>query len=79
MDSRTYYVPDLPAAADRIRAAGGPLIDLTKPAGQARADGVTVSWVIEGQQVTLTLVSKPWIIPASTIWAHAAEVLTPHA
>lgn len=73
--TRVCTIPtDRSAIAARIKAAGGPLIDITQPTGQASGDGVTIGWCISGPVVTITLISKPWIIPVSTIWEHVDSI-----
>ncbi|WP_297846269.1 hypothetical protein [Pseudomonas sp.] len=70
-DSKTYPLTDPAALAAKVKAEGGPALDPTRPTGQASADGVTMGWSIADGSITLTIIKKPWIIPASTIWSHA--------
>lgn len=72
--SRTYPLPSPAAAAAKIAAEGGPQIDPTQPTGKETADGITMSWEIAGGYITLTVDSKPWLIPYSVIWSHADAI-----
>ena len=68
--SKTYPLTDPAALAAKVEAAGGPQLDPTQPTGQASADGVTVAWSVSNGQITVTILSKPWIVPWGTIWGH---------
>jgi hypothetical protein len=71
-DSKTYPLPHPEQVAAKIKAAGGPAIDLSKPSGEASADGITLAWTMQPDAyVQVTIVKKPFYIPASTIWSHA--------
>jgi hypothetical protein len=72
--SKTYPLPDPAAIALKVKAAGGPAIDPTQPTGEASADGVTASWSVSGGQVTITILSKPWIVSWGTLWAHVDAI-----
>ena len=76
IQSKTYPIPDPTAVAAKVLAAGGPKIDPTQPAGEARAEGVTIGWSIANSQITVTVLSKPWIIPWGTIWSHVDALFT---
>jgi hypothetical protein len=83
--ARTYTVSDPADLAAQVKAAGGPAIDATQPTGQASADGVTIGWSIKDgitpgwggciDQITITIIRKPWIVPYSAIWSHVDSVL----
>jgi hypothetical protein len=73
--ARTYPFSDPAAVAAKVKAAGGPAIDPTQPKGQAFADGVTVGWSVSNGQILIIIISKPWIVPYSTIWNHIDAVL----
>lgn len=43
---------------------------LTGTSGQAETHGVTMSYSYDGTaNLSVTIVSKPWYIPASTVWS----------
>lgn len=71
MSSKTYPIPNPAAVAEKIKAAGGPQLDITKPTGEASGDGVTLSWNISDGYVTVSIVKKPFYVPESTVWSHA--------
>jgi hypothetical protein len=73
--ARTYPLSDPAAVAAKVKAAGGPAIDPTQPTGRASADGVTIGWSISKGQILITIISKPWIAPYSSIWSHIDSVL----
>jgi hypothetical protein len=73
--ARTYPISDSVAIAAKVKAAGGPAIDPAQPTGQTSADGVTIGWSIENGQILITIISKPWIVPYSTIWSHIDTIL----
>lgn len=77
--SKTYSLTDPASIAAKIKAAGGPVIDPTQPTGEASAEGVTLGWLIAGeipnQTITVTILSKPWIVPYNTVWTHIDSVL----
>jgi hypothetical protein len=75
--SKSYQVTDLTSLAAKVKSLGGPAIDPTQPTGEATADGVHLSWAISpalspvvGDVITVTIISKPWVVPYSTIWSH---------
>ena len=68
--SKVYPLPDPAALADKVAAAGGPQVDVTKPTGEASADGVTIGWNIAGAEITVAIISKPFYISLGTIWSH---------
>ena len=74
-ETRYYCIPDPAAIAAKVKAAGGPCIDLTQPSGRATADGVTLSWTLGAGQVAVEIVSKPWIATYGAIWSHVESVL----
>lgn len=73
--AKTYPLVDPAAIVARVKAAGGPAIDPTQIAGQASADGVTLSWSVSQGQVLITILRKPWMIAYSAIWSHVDAVL----
>ena len=66
---------DPAAITAKVKAAGGPVIDPTKATGRAVADGVTIEWSIQEGEIVITILSKPWIAPYSSIWSHIDSVL----
>lgn len=72
--ARSYPIPDPAAIAAKVKAAGGPAIDPTQATGQASADDVTIGWNIVAGQITITIVSKPWVVPYSAVWSHIDAV-----
>jgi hypothetical protein len=70
--SRVYPTPDPAELAAKIKAAGGPPMDFTQPTGQASDSTplgeVTLGWIINGPSVTVTILKKPWTVPAGTVW-----------
>ena len=68
--SKVYPLPDPAAIASKVVAAGGPQVDVTKPTGEASADGVTIGWNIAGGEITVAIISKPFYISLGTIWSH---------
>jgi hypothetical protein len=73
--ARTYALSDPAAIASKVKAVGGPAIDPTQSKGEASADGVTIGWNLSNGQILITIISKPWIVPYSTIWSHIETVL----
>jgi len=67
--SKTYPLPDPAAIALKVKAAGGPAIDPTQPTGEASGDGVVASWSVSGNQVTISILSKPWALPWGLLWS----------
>jgi hypothetical protein len=68
--SKTYPLPDPTAIAAKVVAAGGPQVDVTKPTGEASADGVTIGWSIADGHITVSVLSKPFYMPLGSIWTH---------
>ncbi len=68
--AKTYAITDAAVVAAKIRAAGGPQLDPTVPTGRAAADGVTIGWSIAHDRITVTVISKPWVVPYGAIWSH---------
>lgn len=68
--SKTYPLTNPAELAARVEAAGGPHLDPTQETGQASADGVTISWAIAGNLITITVESKPWIVSWGMVWGH---------
>lgn len=62
------------AICGRIRTESGISIDPTQPTGSAETHGVTLSWSIHDGQIDIGVVSKPWVIPCSTIYAQLDEL-----
>ena len=73
--ARIYVMADPVELAARVRAAGGPAVDPTQGAGEASANGVTLSWKTLQGQILITIVAKPWMVSYSFIWSHVDEVL----
>ncbi len=73
--AKTYSLSDPAALAAKVKAAGGPALNLTQATGQASADGVTLGWSISQGQIVVTIVRKPWMVPYSAIWSHVDAVL----
>lgn len=77
-NSKTYPLKDPVALAEQVKAMGGPTIDPRLTVGTASADGVTLGWALEyataGNTITITILAKPWIIPASTVWSHVDQL-----
>ncbi len=74
--SKTYIVNDPAALAAKVKAAGGPAIDLAQPSGSASTDGVTLDWTItrmrgaqQGDVVTVSIAKKPDLLPWGLLWA----------
>ena len=80
--SKTYPLPTDPAAiAAKVVASGGPPMDFTQPTGQASDSTplgeITLGWAIDGASVTVTIIKKPWTVPASTVWEHVDALFAP--
>ncbi len=71
---KSYSLSNPQAVADKIAAAGGPVIDPFKPSGEASAHGVMISWVVVSGQIMVTIESKPWVMPYSLIWENIDHV-----
>ncbi len=65
--SRTYPLLNPTATAAKILAEGGPAIDPSQTTGSVETHGVKLAWTIADGQITVTVVSKPWIIPMAQI------------
>ena len=65
--SRTYPLLNPTATVAKILAEGGPTIDPNQPSGSVETHGVKLTWTIADGQITVTVVSKPWIIPMAQI------------
>ena len=65
--SRTYPLPNPAATVAKILAEGGPAIDPNQTTGSVETHGVKLTWTIADGQITVTVVSKPWIIPMAQI------------
>lgn len=77
MNSKTYTNVSAANVAAKIQAAGGPAMDLTQATGEASSHGVKLSWTVSKQLITngpvdatVSIVSKPFFVPASTVWEH---------
>lgn len=77
MDTRTYQLNDPDAVAAKVAALGGPRIVPGECSGQAAADGVTISWAVADGKITVSILSKPWLISENTVWSHVEAVLGP--
>lgn len=69
-NSKTYPMPDSSALVAKIASEGGPKLDPSQAVGKASDCGVTLGWSIMNGQITITVLSKPFLIPYSTIWSH---------
>jgi hypothetical protein len=67
--SRSYPLTDPTALAAKIAAEGGPAVDPTQATGEATGKGVTLGWTIVGGMITITIINKPMLVPASFIWS----------
>lgn len=74
-ESRSYQISDPAAIAAKVKAAGGPPIDLTQSSGRATANGVTLGWTMEPGQIEITILSKPWIVQNGMIWSRIEGAL----
>lgn len=50
------------AAAAKILVQYGIEIDTTKPSGEIDAHGAFATWAYDGENLTYSILSKPWII-----------------
>jgi hypothetical protein len=66
--SRVYTLTDPAAIAAKVLAAGGPVLDVSQSSGEATGKGIRLGWEVVGSQITVTLLDKPWAIPASLVW-----------
>ncbi len=73
--AKTYKIVDPAAIASKVKAAGGPALDPTQASGRASADGVTIGWSMDGGQIVVTILQKPWVVPYSAIWSHVDAML----
>lgn len=74
-ESRSYRISDPAAIAAKVKAAGGPPIDLTQPSGRATAEGVTLGWTMGMGQIVITILSKPWMVQNGMIWGRIESAL----
>jgi len=67
--NRTYPLNAAQAMAicQKIAVESGIHIDPTQPTGSAETHGVQINWIIQGNAITISIPSKPWVIPCSTI------------
>jgi hypothetical protein len=65
--SRTYPLPNPTATVAKILAEGGPAIDSNQSTGSVETHGVKLAWTVANGQITVTVASKPWIIPMAQI------------
>lgn len=65
--TRTYKLTNPQDDAAKIKAAGGPDIDLTQPGGTITAHGCTFSYTIAGDRLAITLQHHPFFAPESMI------------
>ncbi len=73
--ARTYLISDPAAVTAKVKAAGGPAIDLSQAIGEASADGVTIGWNMSKGQIVITIIHKPWVATYGAIWSHVETVL----
>jgi len=76
--NRTYPLNAGEAAAicQKIATEAGIQIDPTQPTGSAETHGVQLTWVITGNAITVSIPSKPWIIPCSQIFDELDKLFT---
>ena len=74
-ESRSYRISDPAVIAAKVKAAGGPPIDLTQSSGRATANGVTLGWTMGPERIQITILSKPWIVQNGVIWSHIEDAL----
>jgi uncharacterized Fe-S cluster protein YjdI len=74
MTEKTYTITNRQAIIDKIESIGGPKIDVSQSTGIARADGVSLHWMLSGDTVTINIVSKPWLVSEARIWEHIDSV-----
>lgn len=74
-EARTYVIGDPVVVTAKVRAAGGPAIDLNQAIGEASADGVTIGWNICKGEIVITVLHKPWIVQYGAIWSHIETIL----
>jgi len=74
--SRTYPLnaAEAEAICAKIQSETGIFIDPSKPTGTELSHGVTVNWAIQGNAITISIPSKPWVIPCSTIFGQLDEL-----
>ena len=68
--SRTYPLAAQEACAvcAKIAAGGGPMIDATQATGTTVSHGVTLEWTIAAGTITISIPSKPWVLPCAQIY-----------
>jgi hypothetical protein len=76
-NTKTYpFSPqEASAIAQRIRQAGGPVIDPTKPTGEAVTHNVHLAWQITANQIAFSIENKPWYISEAVIWDQLDKLL----
>ena len=67
--NRTYPLNATEAAAicAQIAQQAQIHIDPSQPTGSAETHGIQINWVIQGNAITISIPSKPWVIPCSQI------------
>lgn len=66
--SYTYPVTDKAALAAKLKADGGPAIDLTQTSGELPPEhGVHLKWSFANDVITIDMVSKPFFVSQGQI------------
>jgi len=77
-NSKTYPMPPPAVLVAKIASMGGPKLDPSQTVGKAIDCGVELGWSIDYDsapaQIAITILNKPWLIPASTVWSHVDEL-----
>lgn len=64
----TYPVSDKVALAAKLKAEGGPAIDLSQTSGELPPQhGVHLKWVLANDAITIDVVSKPFFVSEGQI------------
>jgi hypothetical protein len=74
MTSKTYPCAVAAAICAKIEAQGGPKIDRTVPSGDIKTHGCDLTYLIADREITITLVHKPGLMPASLVWSKLDEL-----
>jgi hypothetical protein len=74
MTSKTYLLGDAAGICAKIEAAGGPKIDAAVPSGDIKTHGCDLTYLIADREITITLVHKPGLMPASLVWSKLDEL-----
>lgn len=68
--SRTFpfSVAEAGSICQKLATEAGVHIDPTQTSGSTETHGVQINWLIQGDAITISIPSKPWIIPCSQIF-----------